>query len=149
MDYDFDVGDYVLVARSVYDKDQHKDKTKPVWYGPARVEAKTNPRVFTIRDLITDNLYTTHATYLKRYSDRHLELTDEVMAAASYGSSGFVPQAVLSHFTDETGVIQLQVLWEAGDVTTETAVRFKRDAPRIFNRYVKSVYNRSDAIHRL
>jgi transposase InsO family protein len=48
---DFVVGDFVLISREVVDKVRVKDKTRPIFYGPARVLRKVNERVFEVEDI--------------------------------------------------------------------------------------------------
>jgi hypothetical protein len=57
---DFDVRDYVLVAR----QQVTKYKTAPIWNGPARVVAAENDRAFKVRDLITNKERIAHADQL-------------------------------------------------------------------------------------
>lgn len=136
---DFGVGDYVLYARGVADKHREKDKTRPLWFGPAQVISQVNGRVFEIIDIANESRFVLHAQHLKRYADRTLNVTPRLRQAAAYGGRGFVAERVVNHRFEATGSTSLLVQWEEGDLTWEPSSRFKRDAPALYNAYKRTL----------
>ena len=136
---DFGVGDYVLVARQVFDTSRSRDKTRPIWLGPMRVLRKVNERVFEIHDIISDVKKEIHAQHIKLYADKDLQWTRAVSDVAAHGGRGFVPLRILSHIVDEHDLLHVNVEWEDGDLTWERWDRFHRDAPRLSTGYLRSL----------
>jgi hypothetical protein len=138
---DFSVGDYVLVSHLVMAPTAPKDLTTVRWHGPAQVVAQKNDRVFTVLDLVTDVTREVHATYLKRYADRSLSVSPELIDIAARGGRGFVPRRVLGHrFVVDGSGVQLLVSWEPdGDQTWEDFQRFQRDASRKVAGYLRTL----------
>jgi transposase InsO family protein len=135
---DFSVGEYVLVARP---DAKLKDKTKPLWYGPALVTGQINERVFNVKDVSSGHEKEMHAQYLKRYADKDLTLTDEVLDFAAIGGDGFVIDYVREHRWIK-GKVELLVCWEGfpdGEPTWESMNSILEDAPTTVNTYVKSI----------
>lgn len=142
---DFDVGDYVLVARDVTDKNKHKDKTRSIWFGPAQVTRKLDDRTFEIKDIATDSVYVRSAWHIKRYADKDLTLTQDLLETASHGGRGFPASHVLTHRANSDGSVDLHVQWEDGDTSWEPFKRFNVDAPRLVLTYLKTLPDASRA----
>ena len=142
---DFGVGDFVLVARP---DAKLKDKTKPLWRGPAVVTALVNDGVFSVKDIVTGQVRDMHIRFLKRYADSSLTLTDEVKDLAALGDDGFTIDHIQDH-TWEGDVLKLLVCWEGfedGDPSWEVAQRLFEDAPTIVKKYVKTILPESERI---
>jgi hypothetical protein len=135
---DFEVGEYVLVARP---DAKLKDKTKPLWFGPALVVCQVNERVFRVRDVSSGREKELHAQYLKRYADKQLTLTDEVLDFAAIGGDGFIINYIREHRWPK-GKLELLVCWEGfpdGEPSWENLAPILEDAPTTVNTYVKSI----------
>ena len=136
---DFDVGDFVLVAKL---GPGAKDKTLARWEGPARVIRQENPRVFVVRDLVTLRERTLHCAYLKRYADRELHVTPQLLEFIAHGGSGYVVEAIVDH-RKHHGKWQLKIKWEgfedAGEDSWEPLERLIADVPALVRTYVKTI----------
>ena len=135
---DFGVGDFVLVARP---DAKLKDKTKPLWRGPAVVTALVNDGVFSVKDIVTGQVRDMHIRFLKRYADSSLTLTDEVKNLAALGDDGFTIDHIQVH-TWEGDVLKLLVCWDGfvdGDPSWEVAQRLFEDASMIVKKYAKTI----------
>lgn len=134
---DFGIGDYVLIARRVTDKTRSKDKTRPIWHGPALVTRKVNERVFLVKDLITDREQEVHANFLKLYADRSLRWNRYVRHSAAHGSRGFVPLRIIEWKMIGTDP-HVHVEWEDEAPTWEPWRRFRTDAPRLARAFLNA-----------
>jgi transposase InsO family protein len=138
---DFDVGDFVLYAQP---GQTDKDKTRPLWFGPARVTSAEGPLLFTVQDIVTQRSRTLHATYLKRYADKDLTVTKELHEFAAHGGTGFFVDAIVGHRRRGT-VWELLVSWEGYDESTwEPLSRLSSDVPQLVRKYVNSVENAAE-----
>jgi hypothetical protein len=75
------VGDYVLVV-------EHRKsgvfKLQVKWKGPRRVESVESDYVFVVENLVTKELKAAHATRLRFYMDKELNVTTELAQAAEH-----------------------------------------------------------------
>jgi hypothetical protein len=146
VDIDFTVGDYVLTAR----QHRHKDKTRPIWDGPARVIEQINDRVFKVQDLGSEHISELHATFIKRYADKSLIITPQLKEFAAHGGRGYVISHIMDHRYD-TKSRQWEVLvrWESFDDEPPTWQPLQRtfaDAPTVITGYLKLVTNAADKL---
>jgi transposase InsO family protein len=134
---DFAVGDYVLLANTT-----RRDKTRPTWTGPARVvAASSSDRVFTVEDLITSVHKEVHAQFLKRYADRDLVVTPQLLSYTAFNSRGNVIENIIDHRLIQ-GHWHLLIHWESEDIkeaTWEPLSGIWRDAAATVRRYVRLV----------
>jgi transposase InsO family protein len=138
---DFDVGDFVLYA---HPGQTDKDKTRPLWFGPARVLSAEGPLLFTVQDIVTQRSRTLHATYLKRYADKELTITKELHEFAAHGGAGFLIDAIVGH-RRRGATWELLVSWEGYDESTwEPLARMGTDAPQLVRKYINSVDDTSE-----
>lgn len=135
---DFDVGDFVLYALPGATV---RDKTRPLWFGPARVTAQQGPLVFTVQDIVTEQSRTVHATYLKRYSDKSLVVNDELRRFAAHGGLGFDIEVLTGH-RQQGRSWQVLVKWDGYEEPTwEPLDRLAADVPEMLRKYTNSVVN--------
>jgi hypothetical protein len=77
----FQVGDYVLVA-------EHRKsgvlKLQVKWKGPRRVASVESDYMFVIENILTKELKAAHATRLRFYKDKELNVTAELAQAAEH-----------------------------------------------------------------
>jgi hypothetical protein len=133
---DFAEGDYVLVASVT-----RRDKTRPVWQGPARVVAVVHDRVYTVEDLVTSSRKDIHAQYLKRYADKDLVVTPQLLAFTAFNGRGNVIENIIGH-REHLGQWELQIHWESESVeeaSWEPLQRVFQDAAATVRRYVRLV----------
>jgi hypothetical protein len=134
---DFDVGDYVLTAR----QQTKKDKTAPLWEGPAVVVAAENERSFQIKDLISGSVRTVHADFIKRYADAKLHVTEQLKSFIAAAAVYCRVRAVTAH-RKNGAEWELCVVWEGfddEDFTWQKAKQLHEDVPVIVERYVKTI----------
>ena len=72
----FEIGDYVLVARVKRGRDQ---KLLGTWTGPFQVIACKSGHIFVVKNLHTKQTRTIHAARMARYHDQHLRITQELL----------------------------------------------------------------------
>ena len=72
----FEIGDYVLVARIKRGRDQ---KLLGTWTGPFQVIACKSGHIFVVKNLRTKQTRTVHAARMARYHDQHLRITQELL----------------------------------------------------------------------
>jgi hypothetical protein len=77
----FQVGDYVLVAEH---RNSGESKFQVKWKGPRRVASVESDYVFVVENLLTKELKAAHATRLRIYKDKELNVTAELAQAAEH-----------------------------------------------------------------
>ena len=135
---DFDIGDFVLVARS---RKRASDKAAPIWNGPALVVKAVNDRTFTIRDLSSGLERDVHAEYLKRYADKSLTVTPQLRKFAAEASVYLEVHEIAGH-RQRGGQWELKVLWKGFDLEDSTWERLESlfsDVPETVQAYVRAV----------
>jgi ribosomal protein S17 len=74
----FQVGDYVLVAEQ---RKSSVSKLQVKWKSPRRVASAESDYVFVVENVLTKELKAAHATRLRFYKDKELNITVECSAA--------------------------------------------------------------------
>jgi hypothetical protein len=77
----FQVGDYVLVAEH---RKSGVSKLQVKWKGPRRVASVESDYVFVVENLLTKELKAAHATRLRFYRDKDLNVTAELAQDAEH-----------------------------------------------------------------
>jgi hypothetical protein len=77
----FQVGDYVVVAEQ---RKSGVSKVQVKWKGPRRVANEESDYVLVVENLLTKNLKAPHATRLRFYQDKELNVTSELAQAAEH-----------------------------------------------------------------
>jgi transposase InsO family protein len=135
---DFGVGDYVLVARHGRNT---RDKTAPIWNGPALVIEAENDRSFLVKDLLSGKSRVIHANFLKRYADKSLTVTPQLVKFIAASAVETRVRAITQH--RKVGQRwELCVLWEGFDddeFTWQELRALAEDVPELVKRYVKTI----------
>jgi hypothetical protein len=71
----FQVGEYVLVAEH---RKSGVSKLQVKWKGPRRVASVESDYVFVVENLLTKELKAAHATRLRFYKDKDLNVTADI-----------------------------------------------------------------------
>jgi hypothetical protein len=79
----FQVGDYVLVAEH---RKSGVSKLQVKWKGPRRVASLESDYVFVVENLLTKEVKAAHATRLRFYKDKELNVTAELAQAAEHNN---------------------------------------------------------------
>jgi hypothetical protein len=77
----FQVGDYLLVAEH---RKSGKSKLQVKWKGPRRVASVESDYLLIVENLLKKELKTAHATRLRFYKDKELNVTAEMAQAAEH-----------------------------------------------------------------
>jgi hypothetical protein len=135
---DFDVGDYVLVSAA---HGRKRGKLHTLWTGPARVVDQLNPRRFKVLDLATSRELDVHAEHLKRYADKDLKVTPQLVEFAAHGGAPPTVERLCGHRLTQ-GQWHLKVLWQGyppEDATWEPLSNLFEDITVIVQRYIKAL----------
>lgn len=138
---DFEVGCYVVVA--LRGDKQRRDKLAVRWRGPARVVGFVGPLVAKVQDLVTGDVSEVHCQHLKRYADKDLVVSKQLVAFAAHSGSGFVVRAFLDHRLSPTA--ELLVSWEgfsAEEDSWEPMSVMLADVPAAVRQYARTVQDR-------
>jgi hypothetical protein len=65
---------------------QHTSKMQVKWKGPRRVASVESDYVFVVENLLTKELKAVHATRLRFYKDKELNVTAELAQAAEHNN---------------------------------------------------------------
>ena len=129
----FDVGDYVLVARDT------RDKLAVRWLGPMRVVRIVSDWVYEVQDLVHQHKYVRHAQMLRRFSDKQLDVTEQLREQLANDDAAFLH---VDHFTGwkKTGAeVFLHVRWRGFTAASDAWVNFDdlaQDVPDRLRQYV-------------
>jgi hypothetical protein len=80
----FGVGDYVLVA---IPEKQHGNKLTLAWHGPYRVTDTHKGYVFSVENLLTNEIKEIHGDRIQFYSDNNLNITEEILNQLAYDTA--------------------------------------------------------------
>ena len=119
-----------------------KNKVYATWSGPYVVVEALGNLVFQIKDLITNLEFPCHAARLHFYSDKCLNVTQELLDYIIAAQQGFEVDRILAHGYDEdTQQYMFLVCWfgfEAEADSWEPAQAIIQDAPKAVENYVRS-----------
>ncbi|KAE8903142.1 hypothetical protein PF003_g12674 [Phytophthora fragariae] len=116
----FDVGDYVLRSRV---DEKRQNKLLVTWVGPYAVTAAHAHNVFTVKQLVTGEELDVHASRLKFFADKDLEVTEELLEHVAaqgiilrvrdlIGPTLVVPPMLVRHrWNDESRSYEILVGW--------------------------------------
>jgi hypothetical protein len=115
------VGDYVLVS------EQRKSGTYKLqvkWKGPRRVASGESDYVFVLENLLTKELKAAHATRLRFYKDKELNVTAELAQAAEHNDHQLyvVSKLLDARYNEQEMFHELLVAWRGfpfGEATWE------------------------------
>jgi Chromo (CHRromatin Organisation MOdifier) domain len=117
----FQVGDYVLFAEH---RKSGVSKLQVKWKGPRRVASVESDYVFDIENLLTKELKATHATRLRFYEDKNLNVTVELVQAAENNDHQLyiVSKILDARYNEQEMFHELLVAWRGfpvGEATWE------------------------------
>jgi Chromo (CHRromatin Organisation MOdifier) domain len=136
----FQVGDYVLVAehrKSGVSKLQAKLK------GPRRVASVKSDYLFVVENLLTKELKAAHATRLRLYMNKDLNVTAELAQAADHNDRQlYVVSKILdTRYNEQEMFRELLVAWRglpAGEATWELYSVMALDVPDMLAKFMES-----------
>jgi hypothetical protein len=132
----FQVGDYVLILNMM-----PTNKLRTKWMGPFQITNTLNDHVYICKDLIRGQQTAVHAQRMKIYSDKSLDVTEDIKNSAAYDALSYVDQLVDWRENDQ-GKLEVRVRWlgfQSDQDTWEPAATLIEDIPLILLRYLKSI----------
>ena len=110
-------GDFVLVG--ILDK--ARQKLKAQWMGPRRITEVLNNWVYEVEDLVTKRKEKVHAERLKFYSERDLEVTEELRNQIAHNDENFEIEEILDiKYEKEYGRYMIFIKWKNFDSDENT-----------------------------
>lgn len=85
-DINFEVGDYVLVAKRLSNAD---NKPRVKWRGPQRVARAVSALVFEVEDLLSHTPTFFHANRLTFYADSKLDVTETLLDTMAHNNTHY------------------------------------------------------------
>jgi hypothetical protein len=117
-------------------------KLRMRWKGPAMVVKANSPWVFEIQNLITGLVKEAHASRLKFYADRDLEVSADLLPHVAHNGQGYeVEEFGDARWNEVKQVYEIAVKWRGlDDVETswEPAQNLFEDLPGPLTKYLKT-----------
>jgi hypothetical protein len=136
----FQVGDYVLVAEH---RKSGVSKFQVKWKGPRRVASVESDYVFVVENLLTKELKAAHATRLRFYKDKKLNVTAELAQAAEHNDYHlYVLSKILdARYNEQEMFHELLVAWRGfsvGEATGKSYSVMAVDVPDMVAKFMES-----------
>jgi Chromo (CHRromatin Organisation MOdifier) domain len=136
----FQVGDYVLVVEH---RKSGVSKLQVKWKGPRRVASVESDYVFVVENLLTKERKAAHATRLRFYKDKELNVTAELAQAAEHNDHKlYVVSKILDgHYNEQEMFHELLVAWRGfpvGEATWEPYSVMAVDVPDMVAKFLES-----------
>jgi Chromo (CHRromatin Organisation MOdifier) domain len=136
----FQVGDYVLVAEH---SKSGVSMLQVKWKGPRRVASVESDYVFVVENILTKELKTAHATRLRFYKDKDLNVTADLAQAAEHNDHQlYVVSKILdARYNEQEMIHELLVAWRSFPVeeaTWEPYSVMAVDVPEMVARFMES-----------
>jgi Chromo (CHRromatin Organisation MOdifier) domain len=134
----FQVGDYVLVAEQ---RKSGVSKLQVKLKGPRRVASVKSDYVFLVENLLTKELKAAHATRLRFYKDKELNVTAELAQAAehNYHPLYVVSKILDARYNEQEMFHELLVAWRGfpvGEATWEPYSVMAVDVPDMVTKFM-------------
>jgi Chromo (CHRromatin Organisation MOdifier) domain len=115
----FQVGDYVLVAEH---RKSGVSKLQAKWQDPRRVASVKSDYVFVVENLLTKEVKAAHATRLRFYKDKELNVTAELAQAAEHNDHKlYVVSKILdARYNEQEMFHELLVAWRGFPIREAT-----------------------------
>jgi hypothetical protein len=134
------VGDYVLVAEH---RKSGVSKLQVKWKGPRRVASLESDYAFVVENILTKELKAAHATRLRFYKNKELNVTAELAQAAEHNDHQlYVVAKILDARNNEQELFhELLVAWRGfpvGEATWEPYSVMAVDVPDMVVKFMES-----------
>ena len=131
----FDLGDFVLVARSEFSKGQ---KLALRWCGPRRVVGIRSNHIYQVEDMRNGSVSEVHASRLKFHCDNELD-TVSIMPFVISSETGMEVQRLMK-LVQEEGQLKVHVRWKGlpnSEDTLEPLNSIYADVPELLMRLLR------------
>lgn len=102
----------------------------------------TSNWIFTIRDIVTDDVRDCHASRLKSFADRELRVDTELPEHVAHRNEGHVVERLEEcRFSTETKAFELRVEWRGLDSiedSWEPASNIQENVPVLYRAFVRA-----------
>jgi RNase H-like domain found in reverse transcriptase/Integrase core domain/Reverse transcriptase (RNA-dependent DNA polymerase)/Chromo (CHRromatin Organisation MOdifier) domain len=138
----FSIGDFVLVGHTT----KHAtDKLSLVWRGPRRIVRIESEHVYDVEDLLTGHVVAVHATRLKFYHDKSLNITEDFEEQIAHNQDGWHVSSIRDlRVNQSTLEIEVLVAWRgfpAEEATWEPIQTVHEDIPDVLSRFLQKHQN--------
>jgi hypothetical protein len=118
-------------------------KSQAKWNGPIRVASVESDYVFVVENLLTKELKAAHATRLRLYKDKELNVTAELAQAAEHNDHQLyvVSKILVARYNEQEMFHELLVAWRGFSVeeaTREPCPVMAVDVPDMVAKFMKS-----------
>jgi hypothetical protein len=138
----FDIGDYVLVAKREF---HAGEKLTLRWRGPFRIVGTLSDHVYEVEDLSSGRVTSIHASRLQFYSDVSLDISTDLLAHIAHNNQGFDVRDLLDvRYDAESKSYCVLVSWlgfENADNTGEPLANLLQDIPHLVSRFLDKISN--------
>ena len=130
-------GDYVLCGRI---QGSHAPKLQIRWLGPRRIVTVLTDWLFDVEDLRDGRISRHHASRLKLFAAKDLEVTQDLLDHVAYVEGGYIVEELRDlKFDPKTKTWVIQVKWAGLDElenTWEPAVSLNEDVPAMVRTFL-------------
>jgi hypothetical protein len=129
----FDIGDFVLVART------NPDKLTVRWLGPSRISRVIDNWTFEVEDLVRGERLFRHARMLRPYSDSQLEVNEDLRQQLQHDDKFSYLVESITGWRERNGTFELSVRWLGFDPDSDSWEPLEvilADVPDIVRKFV-------------
>ena len=143
-DVNFEVGDFVLVAKRVA-SDGHK--LRVLWRGPRRVVRALSDLIYECEDLISGVTDTFHANRLKFYAERDLDVSEDLLETINHNEPHLqtIERIQKLRFNKALERYEVEVKWRGFDheePTWEPLETMHEDVPTLLHQFLQRCRNK-------
>lgn len=142
----FDIGDFVLWSRA--DSTTSLEKLQFIWRGPFQIVDTMSDHVFRIEHLTSKKQFTVHASRLKFYHDRSLNVTAELEEHVNTQGFMYTIECLNDFRWNLTSKRwEFQVLWSGFDeseATWEPFLTLLKDIPELLYMFLSTTTKKQD-----
>jgi hypothetical protein len=136
-------GDFVMVARETVLANQ---KLMATWKGPRRITAVRSNWIYEVEDLIEGHRREVHASRIKLYQDKDLEVTEELREQAGFLENSYeVLKFIDLRMNEDTNTMEIKTQWrgfEETEASWEPLLALAEDVGKAIQQYLTSSQGR-------
>jgi hypothetical protein len=136
----FDIGDYVLVAKREF---HAGEKLTLRWRGPVCIVGTLSDHLYEVEDLRFGRVTSVHSSRLQFYSDASLDVSTDLLAHIAHNNQGFDVRDLLDvRYDAESKSYCVLVSWlgfKDADNTWEPLANLLQDTPHLVSRFLDKI----------